>query len=126
MSTAAAPTRRLVFERLGGAFALPCEAVTAVVRNRQPLEVPLAPPAIAGLTLEGGRLLTVIEIDSMVSGEDAGARDRYLVVLAPPFAHLALRVSARPRLETVVSDIPVFDVERLVQVVETAIVRRGY
>ena len=121
--------RLLTFERAGRAFAIPAIRVHEILPDRPLERVPLAPLAIAGIVVEHGRSLTVIELDRVLRIETATATPTHLVALAPPFSHLALRVHGELRLESreerslTPEEI---DVEELVQALEAAIaVRMG-
>src|SRR6185369_11480348 len=91
----------LVFVRAGRRRGLPLERVGEVGFDRAADPVPLAPSGVAGLLLDRGRLLTVLDLDELLARDGAAsgpAAYGYLVRLTPPFAHLALRVR---------SDVPV-------------------
>jgi len=137
--TVAAPERCLVFEQSGRHFALALERVASVALDQATRPVPLAPRAVVGLTLHGGRLVTVIDTavtlpaptrppavhvaGDHTGGEAAAVDDDapHLVLLSRPFSHLALRVGSRPRLEPRRPEHAVVDIGALVSQIEAAI-----
>ena len=114
----------VVFERAGRAFALPAASVGEVTSDRVAEPVPLAPPAVLGLVLDRGRLLTVIDLDSVLHIDLPAGAISYLVVLAPPFQHLALRVKSEVLFEKSGERSmhpQMLDIEALVQSLEAAL-----
>ena len=124
----ASETRQLVMECQGRALALPAAMVGEVLADRPVHPLPLAPSAIAGITTDRGRPITVIELDRLLRLEGPPSPSSYLVVLAPPFAHLALRVRGELHIEPEnARDMrpEVLLVEPLLQALEAALGRRS-
>ena len=115
--------RFLTFERGGHGFSLAAESVASICDDRTTQPVPLAPSRVAGLTIERGRLLTVLDAEALL-GEPSPDSQSCLVVLAPPFGHLALRVAARPQFTQETPDCDILDLEAMVHSLETEIDQR--
>lgn len=89
----------LVFTIGSRRFALPV-CVSSDVREPGPLRtVPGAPRSVLGLAEWRGRVVTVLDPAPLL-GEPAGSGRPCLVRLAPPFDHVAIRVSFPLRVET--------------------------
>lgn len=86
--------------RAGGrTLALPALAVRAIAPHRPCMRVPLAPLCVLGLDLHEGRLMTVLDLALCIDHAAARGPDSALrLLLASPFAHLALVVADRPSI----------------------------
>ena len=112
----------LTFERAGLRLGLAGERIADVAPDCPVQPVPGAPAGVAGVVLERGRLLTVIDVDRQLGIVTSGDEDTYLVRLRPPLAHVALRVAADIHLEPAASSaVEVLDLDGLVDDLERAI-----
>lgn len=91
----------ITFEARSEWFGLAARDVQEVTRLRGVRPVPCAPSVIAGLAEVHGRIVTLIDLDRLMSpaaGPAAGgagsaeSREAYGVVLAPPCDHLGILV----------------------------------
>ena len=125
MTGSAAVTEDLLFEGIASPFTIPATAIASIRIGRPPMPVPLAPPGICGLTIEDGRLITVLDGDQLF-GHDTTTRDLvdYLIFLEAPYSHLALQVTARSRPANG-DDAPPLELERLLSQLEIEILERA-
>jgi chemotaxis signal transduction protein len=91
----------ITFEARSEWFGLAARDVQEVARLRGVRPVPCAPGVIAGLAEVHGRIVTLIDLDRLMSPGDGPAgggsapppsREAYGVVLAPPCDHLGILV----------------------------------
>lgn len=84
----------ITFEARSEWFGLAARDVQEVARLRGVRPVPCAPSVIAGLAEVHGRIVTLIDLDRLMSpgAEPAAGGARYGVVLAPPCDHLGILV----------------------------------
>jgi len=84
--------------RLGGeGFGIPLSQIREIAPVGEIAPVPLAPASIRGLANLKGRVVTLIDVAHLLSlplPEARSPADRLALVLAPPWAHLALFVHA--------------------------------
>lgn len=116
--------RILAFERAGRAFALNAGDVSEIAADRPLVTVPRAPSAVAGLAIERGRLITVIELDRLLRIRAPAEGPSHLVVLAAPYGNLALRVNSKLQLEDAgAREVrpEVIEVARLIETIEAVI-----
>lgn len=88
-----------------GRYALPLASVSDVARCGPLRPVPGAPDCVLGLAERHGRVVTVLDLATLV-GEAPVAGDRCLVRLARPHDHLALAVPSAPRHVTLAEGAP--------------------
>jgi chemotaxis signal transduction protein len=81
----------LVFELGAEMFGVRLDAVREIHRATYLRRVPLAPRAIRGLTDVRGRMVTGVDLPSLLAGQELGADVAgHLAILAEPRDHLAL------------------------------------
>jgi chemotaxis signal transduction protein len=83
----------ITFESHSGWYGLQARDILEVARFRSLRPVPRAPGIVAGLAEVHGRVVTLIDLDRILSaGPGSGADSGFGVVLAPPFDHLGVLV----------------------------------
>ena len=83
----------ITFEARSEWYGVPAREVLEVAQLRGVRPVPRAPGVVAGLAEIHGRIVTLIDLDRMLSGAAPdGAGSIFGVVLAPPYDHLGLLI----------------------------------
>ncbi len=101
-----APANALLVVRLDGdRYALPLTAVSEVSECGPLRPLPRAPACVLGLAERCGRIVTVLDLASLV-GHPSRPGPRCLVRLASPLDHVALAVPASPRHVTLAAGAP--------------------
>jgi purine-binding chemotaxis protein CheW len=90
------------FQLGGRPHALPLPEVAELADLPEPVPVPGAPPAVAGLSDLRGRVVTVIDLARLLRlGEERRESGRcFAILLAAPFGHIALTVEGDVKIAT--------------------------
>jgi chemotaxis signal transduction protein len=86
---------RLVFAVGANLYGLPLDSVTRIRRSDRVGVAPSSAAAVLGLTGDAGRVVTVLDLATLLGAAAPAAGEDYLLVLAPP-RDAALRVATLP------------------------------